>query len=206
MSILLLCSVKQRLTEIATPTLGTLGNVLSLVVPNDWYVYCCFGEGRLFANWRKQRTQAARPQELVAFTIVAQSIWGYPPLSLDRPVQTMRGGMWSRSMLQTSDRWWVRAPRDWRSWRNGLISEVERAISHDMWGWLWMSAVEDFQAWCKQDGRLERWLFDERLGCQLRLDWSEFILCCRTLGQSQWLSLILESFCVMQGPQNTANS
>jgi hypothetical protein len=27
-----------------------------------------------------------------------------------------------------------------------------------------VSAVADFQAWCKQDGRLKRWLIDERFG------------------------------------------
>ena len=26
-----------------------------------------------------------------------------------------------------------------------------------------MSAVADFQAWCKQDGRFKRWLFDAEL-------------------------------------------
>jgi hypothetical protein len=68
MGILLLCWVKWRLTKITALTLGTLGDVLSLVAPNDWYIYCCFGEGRLLANWGQQWTQAARPQELVALT------------------------------------------------------------------------------------------------------------------------------------------
>ena len=58
-----------------------------------WEIDGSLGEDWFFASWLEERTEAARPEELVVFAIEAQSIWRDAFRALYRPMQTMKEGI-----------------------------------------------------------------------------------------------------------------
>ena len=74
-------------------TFSALRNPLPFVSSMDWKIDGRLGEDRFFTLRLKERTEAARPEELVVFAIDVQGVWRDMFCALYRPMQTMKQGI-----------------------------------------------------------------------------------------------------------------
>ena len=79
-------------TQVSASTFCALRNPLSFIPSVEWEIDGHLGEAGFFAQRPEERTEAARPKELVVFAIGAQFVWRDTFRALYRP-KTMKNGI-----------------------------------------------------------------------------------------------------------------